>query len=100
GDIDPTGPMWGAGELRTRQAVAELENAVATGMPELAAGLAAAGLRQERRSLVLRPRELTIRWLPDGGGELSFYLNSGSYATVLLREIFDYSEPVARSPEA
>lgn len=92
GDIDPTGPMWGAGELRTRQAVAELENAVATDMPELAAGLAAAGLRQERRSLVLRPRELDLRWLADKVGEMSFYLSSGSYATVLLREIFDYRD--------
>lgn len=90
GDIAPTGPMWGAGELRTHEAVAELENAVAAGNTELAAGLAANGLRQERRSLVLRPRELAIRWLPDASAELSFYLNSGAYATVLLREIFDY----------
>jgi tRNA pseudouridine13 synthase len=90
GDIDPTGPMWGAGELRTRDAVAELEDAVSARSPELAAGLAAAGLRHERRSLVLRPRELELRWLDDAVCEVSFYLNSGSYATVLLREIFDY----------
>jgi tRNA pseudouridine13 synthase len=90
GDIAPTGPLWGAGELRTRAAVAELENAVANGYAELVAGLAAAGLRQERRSLVLRPRELELRLLSDSGFELSFYLSSGAYATVLLREIFDY----------
>jgi tRNA pseudouridine13 synthase len=90
GDIAPTGPLWGAGELRTRAAVAELENAVANGYAELVAGLAAAGLRQERRCLVLRPRELELRSLPDSGVELSFYLSSGAYATVLLREIFDY----------
>ncbi|MFT3791635.1 MAG: tRNA pseudouridine(13) synthase TruD [Rudaea sp.] len=90
GDIAPTGPMWGAGELRTRDAVAELEHSVARQFPELAAGLVANGLRQARRSLVLRPSELTIRWLPDAGAELSFNLSSGSYATVLLREIFDY----------
>lgn len=90
GDIAPTGPMWGAGELRTRDVVAELENAVVLRFPELAAGLAANGLRQERRSLVLHPRELAIRWLRETGTELSFYLNSGAYATVLLREIFNY----------
>ena len=100
GDIDPTGPMWGTGELRTREAVAELENAVAVGNWDLATGLAANGLRQERRNLVLRPRELDLRWLDDAVCEVSFYLSSGSYATVLLREILDYSEPVARSPEA
>jgi tRNA pseudouridine13 synthase len=94
GDIAPTGPMWGAGELRTRAAVADLENAVAARFPELAAGLAANGLRQERRSLVLRPRELAMHWLPAVGAELSFYLNSGTYATVLLRELFEYTGQV------
>ncbi len=90
GDIAPTGPLWGAGDLRARGGVAELENSVAAQFPDLAAGLAANGLRQERRSLVLHPRELAICWLPDAGTELNFYLNSGAYATVLLREIFDY----------
>lgn len=94
GDIAPTGSMWGAGELRSRDAVAELENSVAARFPELAAGLVAAGLRQERRSLVLRPRELELGWLPDASIELSFYLTSGAYATVLLREIFDYQGQV------
>lgn len=90
GDIDPTGPMWGTGDLRSSGAVAELENSVAVANSELAAGLASNGLRQERRSLVLRPREPTMQWHPDAGIELSFYLNSGAYATVLLKEIFDY----------
>lgn len=90
GDIAPTGPLWGAGALRSAGEVAERENAVAAQFPELAAGLAANGLRQERRRLVLHPHELTMRWLPDACAELSFYLNSGAYATILLREIFDY----------
>lgn len=90
GDIAPTGPMWGAGDLRTHDAVAELENSVAGRSPDLAAGLAANGLRQERRSLVLRPRELELCWLPDAGAEVRFYLNAGSYATVCIREIFYY----------
>lgn len=98
GDIAPTGPLWGTGTLRSAGEVAELENAIAAQFPELAAGLLANGLRQERRSLVLRPRELELRWLPDASTELSFYLSSGTYATVLLREIFNYSEPFVRSP--
>jgi tRNA pseudouridine13 synthase len=93
GDIAPTGPMWGAGDLRSRDAVVELENSVAARYPELAAGLALADLRQERRSLVLRPRELELGWLQDTSAELSFYLSYGAYATVLLREIFDYRNP-------
>ena len=90
GDIGPTAPLWGEGPSRSSGAVADLENAVAARFPELAAGLAANGLRQERRSLVMRPRELELRWLAEVGVDLCFYLNSGAYATVLLREIFDY----------
>ena len=51
------------------------------------AGLAAEGLRQERRSLVLRPENLTAAWLSDHDLELGFSLSSGSYATVIVREI-------------
>lgn len=91
GDIDPTGPMWGAGELRSAGVVAELEKAVAAGHRELAEGLAVNGLRQERRGLVLRPQELAIDWPTEACAQLSFYLKSGAYATVLIREMFDTS---------
>jgi tRNA pseudouridine13 synthase len=90
GDIDPTGPLWGAGELRCIDVAAEIEREAAASYPELAAGLAANGLRQERRTLRLRPREWSARWLPEAGLELEFYLNSGAYATVLMREICDW----------
>ncbi|MGH8042529.1 MAG: tRNA pseudouridine(13) synthase TruD, partial [Rudaea sp.] len=92
-DIDPTGPLWGIGELRSRDAVAELEAGIGVRFAELAAGLAANGLRQERRSLVLRPRDFTMQWPGKSACEISFYLNSGAYATVLLMEIFDYRQP-------
>jgi len=87
GDIAPTGPLWGEGVLRPTGAVAEIENAVAGEFPALAAGLVANGLRQERRTLVLKPRDATMRQLPDGALEFAFSLSSGTYATVLLREI-------------
>jgi len=87
GDIGPTGPLWGEGDLRSGATVAELERAVAAKNAELAAGLVANGLRQERRTLALRPRELTACWLSDAQLELKFHLSSGAYATALLREI-------------
>ena len=87
GDIDLTGPMWGAGELRSAGPVAELESAVAKADADLAGGLARAGLNQQRRALRLRPRELTARWVDEACLELRFYLQSGSYATVVTREI-------------
>jgi len=86
-DIHPTGPMWGAGELTSSNDVQEFENAIADKYPILAQGLAAAGLKQERRSLRLIPEKLTIR--PAGDRELvvEFSLPSGTYATSVLREI-------------
>jgi tRNA pseudouridine13 synthase len=90
GDIDPTGPLWGEGELRTAGAVKDLELAVGAEHAELIAGLVNNGLRQERRSLVLRPRNLAATWLSEADIEVRFHLQSGAYATVLLREICAY----------
>jgi tRNA pseudouridine13 synthase len=90
GDVDPTGPLWGEGELRSAGAVKDLESAVGAEHPELIAGLASNGLRQERRSLVLRPQELTSAWLSDADLEVRFHLQSGAYATVCLREFCAY----------
>jgi tRNA pseudouridine13 synthase len=87
GDIDPTGPLWGVGELRSTGAVAALERDAAAPVDDLVRGLVACGLRQERRALVLRPSDLVANWLKDSALELSFSLNKGLYATVLIREI-------------
>jgi len=87
GDIVPTGPLWGVGELRSTGAVAALERDAAASVDDLVRGLVACGLRQERRALVLRPSDLVANWLKDSALELSFSLNKGLYATVLLREI-------------
>jgi len=87
GDIVPTGPLWGVGELRSTGAVAALERDAAAPVDDLVRGLVACGLRQERRALVLRPSDLVANWLKDSALELSFSLNKGLYATVLLREI-------------
>jgi tRNA pseudouridine13 synthase len=87
GDIDPTAALWGAGTLRSSAAVADLENAIAAQNAELAAGLIASGLKQERRILTLRPRDLCTTWHSEHDLELRFHLSAGVYATALLREI-------------
>lgn len=95
GDIAPTGPMWGAGELRSQADVARIERDVAEAQPALAAGLATQGLRQERRSLVLRAHELETVWVSDAVLRVSFYLRSGAYATVLMRELSNSHSTIA-----
>lgn len=92
GEIHPTGPLWGAGALRTAAAVAELEGAVAAAEPELAAGLVAAGLSQERRALRLRAQSLGADWLAPDRLALAFELPAGTYATVVLRELARLAE--------
>jgi tRNA pseudouridine13 synthase len=87
GDIDLTGPLWGDGELRTTGLVAEIEQTVIAHEPALAKGLVKNGLRQERRALALHPQEFGAEWLPDACLRLIFRLNSGAYATALIREI-------------
>ena len=94
-DIEQTGPLWGEGELRTRGAVQELEAAIGAEHALLTAGLVSHGLRQERRALCLRPKDLLARWLSEPALELSFALEAGAYATVLLREICNWSARAA-----
>ncbi len=91
GDIGLTGPLWGSGDLRSTAAVAGLERAIADACPDLSAGLAAQGLSQERRALALRPRAFQANWMDANAFELKFYLTSGSYATVIIRELIDVS---------
>lgn len=86
-DIHPTGPMWGRGELRSQQMVAEIEQRLAEVHVALCRGLEAAGLKQERRSLRLLVRDSSWRWLADDTLELAFQLPPGAYATVVLREL-------------
>jgi tRNA pseudouridine13 synthase len=83
----PTGPLWGRGRSAARGAAAEFERQALAAYGEVCRGLERCGLHQDRRGLVLLPRNL--RWNVSGDGlNLSFTLGPGGYATSLLREIF------------
>jgi len=85
-DIHPTGPLWGRGELRSADAVRAVEASAVDAQRDLAQGLEKAGLEQQRRSLRLVARDLEATW--DGDDlALSFALESGAFATVIVREI-------------
>ncbi len=90
-EVSPTGPIFGTKMKRPRGAVAELERAA---MEQL--GMADADLLRpprgirlygERRPLRVAPRRVETRF-SDGILELAFELPAGSYATVLLDELF------------
>ncbi|MGH8084636.1 MAG: tRNA pseudouridine(13) synthase TruD [Lysobacter sp.] len=88
-DIHPTGPLWGRGGLRSSAAAEAVELAALDddGSARLRAGLEAAGLKQERRSLRLLPADLTWQRPADDVLELGFSLPPGTYATVVLAEL-------------
>lgn len=101
-DIHPSGPLWGVGELRSTGEALALESAALADEQALAlrAGLEAAGLKQERRSLRLRPELLQHQWLQPDVLEISFALPPGCYATAVLHElgtITDASQALAAS---
>ncbi|MCF6325439.1 MAG: tRNA pseudouridine(13) synthase TruD [Gammaproteobacteria bacterium] len=87
-DVHPTGAMWGSGELVSALDVAALEQSAAEGEVLFCDGLKRAGLKQQRRSLRLMPKGLQCKQLEPQVVELQFELPAGSYATVVLRELF------------
>jgi tRNA pseudouridine13 synthase len=89
-DIHPSGPLWGQGEALPHASARQMEDEVLARHAELAAGLAAAGLRQERRALRLFPQDLAVEWTDATSLRIGFQLPPGSYATVVLRELVDY----------
>jgi tRNA pseudouridine13 synthase len=90
-DIHPTGPMWGAGELRSQDAVLALESQLPLWQPELCKGLEKADLRQERRALRLMPQAMQWQFLEAQTLVLSFELPPGAYATSVLAELGEFS---------
>jgi len=93
GDVLPTGPLVGGGEPLTTGAADQLEQEVIAGFDHWTTGLADAGLEHERRPLRLDADDLD--WQQPSADELllCFTLPAGSYATVLLRELVDWTEP-------
>jgi tRNA pseudouridine13 synthase len=87
-DIHPTGPMWGRGLPPSQGRVLELESRVGAQLSSPSGLVEEAGMEQERRSLRLAVRSL--EWSREADGVvLRFRLTRGSFATTVLREIFD-----------
>ena len=89
-DIHPTGPLAGAGDSPVTGEVAGLEAEILDEFDELVTGLSRFGLEHQRRALRMRVRDLAWEWRDDHL-ELAFALDSGSYATTVLREVVDYT---------
>jgi tRNA pseudouridine13 synthase len=94
----PTGPLWGRGRVSSTDAAQALENGVAERHATLCDGMEHAGLDQDRRALVASPADLSWAWPQADQLVLTFALPAGQYATSVLEEILQTSEP-ERHPE-
>ena len=87
-DIHPSGPLWGKGELPSKQQVHELETTALAELSQWREGLEKAGLKMERRSLRLMVEDLKWEYA-DKMLVLEFSLPAGCFATAVLREIVE-----------
>ena len=88
GEIHPTAPLWGQGDLPVSGAIKELEEQLPIDFPDWCVGLEKAGLKMERRALRLMPADFFAE-KNDEGVFISFSLPAGCYATSVIRELFD-----------
>ena len=94
GDVSPSGPLCGDGGLRPNAEAGETEAQALAGLAPIPAMLHRAGLRGDRRPLVVRPIGLQYRHA-ESTLELAFGLARGAYATCLLRELIEAELPDA-----
>lgn len=92
-DIHPTGPLCGRGDSGVQGEALALETAVAAGHDALIAGLQRVGVDAARRQLRVAVRELEWEF-GDAEVTLGFRLNSGAFATSVLREAIVDRPPV------
>ena len=85
-DIGLTAPLAGDKPLDSRENAAQREQAVLDQHSELMALFHKERLQNARRLLLVQPQDLTWQFENDGL-RLHFYLDSGSYATALVREL-------------
>jgi tRNA pseudouridine13 synthase len=91
GEIHPTAVLWGDGPLLSKGQVADQENSVVDENPVFRDGLIEFKVNQMRRATRVIPSNMAWELRKDVLS-LDFNLPSGSYATMVLREIVDIHE--------
>ena len=87
-DIHPTGPLWGKGNNPAQGDAKLIEQQILSDEPVLCTGLERAGMEQQRRALRLMIDNLQFEWQGPDVLRLELSLQSGTYATSVLRECF------------
>jgi len=82
----PSGPLWGRGRLLVSGETESFETKTLEPFADWCNALEHVGLSQERRSLVLKPKDFAWSF-EDGRLVVTMSLGSGQYATTALREL-------------
>ncbi len=85
-EIHPTGPLWGSEALPLGAELASFEDDCSRSFDDLKLGLARERLDSARRTLRIRPGDLTGSFTADAL-QMSFTLPAGAYATAVLRQV-------------
>ncbi|WP_040523685.1 tRNA pseudouridine(13) synthase TruD [Aliiglaciecola lipolytica] len=85
-DIVLSAPMWGSGELASIDAVREFEQDIAACHTNVCNLLESLGLKQERRSISVKPTGLEWQ-IHENTLNIQFSLPAGCFATSVLREL-------------
>lgn len=96
GDIHPTGPLCGQGDLLRDGDVLSLEQSTLAPWRDWQTGLVKQGLKADRRALRLLPEAFEWQWDVDDL-QLQFFLPAGAYATAVLRELAIISDATQRN---
>ncbi|MGH1441720.1 MAG: tRNA pseudouridine(13) synthase TruD [Cellvibrionaceae bacterium] len=91
-DDMPTGPLWGRGRSPASELSNIIEQEALAQFGSWCHGLEYCGLQQERRALVLLPKNVDIQCLDQSTHydlQLSFSLGTGTFATSVLAEILE-----------
>lgn len=86
-DIHPSGPLFGSSESVVKYGVRESEEAVFSDNIVFCEGLKKQKVESARRSLRVVPQNFELNFLDNDRLQISFRLQSGSYATAVLREL-------------
>jgi tRNA pseudouridine13 synthase len=91
-DIHITAALWGENTVQSSSACANLETAIALEYPIYQKGFEKYRVNQDRRSMRVIPGEFSHQW-QNNQLALKFTLPPGAFATGVIREILEYSQP-------
>ncbi|MGO1237821.1 MAG: tRNA pseudouridine(13) synthase TruD, partial [Hafnia alvei] len=95
GELQITAALPGDNDLGTRDLAAEFEQQAIAEYGDLLALVKRERVESARRAMLVKPQEMSWSWWDDATVEVEFALPAGSFATSIVRELFNQENPNA-----